>query len=391
MHAQTSTDTAPAPLPDTAPAPLPDTAPAPLANNASAPRKLPLTLWQKLDYLVVERLKVEIKRIIHAPELKPVTVRKAALNKARFVLITTLRNEAFRLPYFLQYYRDLGVQHFIIVDNESDDDVHDLVREMDDVSIWIARGSYKKSRYGVVWMNHLLSKHCAGKWIVNADPDEFLVYRDQDETGLPGLARRLESQGVRGLATMTVDMYSDRPIEENTYRPGQDPLEVCPYFDAYGYQEAIESPLSVKHVRGGPRARMYFSRSEAGMMLQKTVFVNWQRHYAFTRGSACEVWPPNLADPSYAKQRGMPGALLHFKFVAQFVEKVIEEQQRQQHTADYNRYKTGLEARQTCTFMFEGTRRFEGWKSLAEAGILTGIAEVGILTLPILRNGAGMI
>jgi hypothetical protein len=340
-------------------------------EEASAPLREPLTLWRKLDYLVAERVKVEIKRIIHASELKPVTVRRVALKKARIVLITTLRNEAFRLPYFLQYYRDLGVEHFIIVDNESDDDVHDLVREMADVSIWIARGSYKESRYGVVWMNHLLSRYCTGKWIVNADPDEFLVYPNQDATSLPDLAARLERQGVRGLATMTVDMYSEKPIKENVYRPGQDPLEVCPYFDAYGYRETVESPLSVKHVRGGPRARVFFGRAEASSMLQKTVFVNWKRHYAFTRGSACEVWPPNLADPSYANQSGMPGALLHFKFVAQFVEKVVEEQQRKQHTGEYTTYMNRLDARETDRFMFEGSRRFNGWKSLVEAGILT--------------------
>jgi hypothetical protein len=340
-------------------------------DNAARPIRMPLTLWQRFDHLVTERLKVEIKRMIHARELIPVTVRTEALKKSRFVLITTLRNEAFRLPYFLQYYRDLGVEHFIIVDNESDDTVHDLVREMDDVSIWIARGSYKKSRYGVVWMNHLLSKYCDGKWIMNADPDEFLVYRDQENCNLPRLAERLERGGVRGLATVTVDMYSDRPIEENIYKPGQNPLEVCPYFDAYGYRETVETMLSVKHVRGGPRARIFFGSAETSSMLQKTVFVKWKWYYAFTRGSACEVWPPNLADARYADQSGMPGALLHFKFVAQFVEKVVEEQQRKQHTDEYNTYSSRLESRAPNSFMFEGSRRFEGWRSFVEAGILT--------------------
>lgn len=363
----------------------------PLPDTDMPPLKMPLTLAQKFDYLVVERVKMEVKRYLHAPELKPVFFHEEALKKARFVLITTLRNEAFRLPYFLQYYRDLGVEHFIIVDNESDDGVHELVRPMEDVSIWVAKGSYKKSRYGVAWMNHLLSKHCAGKWIVNADPDEFLVYPHQDTTNLPGLAKQLEEQGVRALATMTVDMYSDRPVEENAYKSGQDPLEVCPYFDAYGYRETVKSPLSVKHVRGGPRARVFFGRAEVSSMLQKTVFLKWKSHYAYTRGSACELWPPNLADVKYAEQRGMPGALLHFKFVAQFVEKVLEEQQRKQHTDEYVTYKSGLNSRDTDTFMFEGSRRFAGWTSLVEVGILTGLVELGVLTLPGIVSHVGVI
>lgn len=340
-----------------------------MAELRAPPERAPQTLVHRLNYWVVERAKVEVLRWRHARELRPQTVRREALDKARFVLITTLRNEAFRLPYFFRYYRSIGVEHFIIVDNQSDDGLHALVEDMPDVSVWVACGSYKRSRYGVVWMNHLLSRYCAGKWIVNADPDEILVFRDEDASGLPGLARRLESQRVRGLATMMVDMYSDRPVEENLYRPGEDPLAVCPYFDAWGYRETVETPLAVKHVRGGPRARLFFARIEASPMLQKTPFVKWRWFYAFTRGSACEVWPPNLADRAYANRRGMPGALLHFKFLAQFVDKVHEERQRKQHTDEYVSYRKSLEG-SLGTFMFEGSRLYEGWISLVEAGLL---------------------
>ena len=39
----------------------------------------------------------------------------------------TLRNERVRLPYFLEYYRRIGVGHFLIVDNGSDDGSRDLL------------------------------------------------------------------------------------------------------------------------------------------------------------------------------------------------------------------------------------------------------------------------
>lgn len=41
------------------------------------------------------------------------------------LLFSTLRNERVRLPYFLRYYRDLGVNHFLIVDNDSEDGSHE--------------------------------------------------------------------------------------------------------------------------------------------------------------------------------------------------------------------------------------------------------------------------
>ncbi|AGI74624.1 hypothetical protein OA238_c47930 [Octadecabacter arcticus 238] len=37
------------------------------------------------------------------------------------LVFCTFRNEDIRLPYFFKYYRDLGVDHFIMVDNESVD------------------------------------------------------------------------------------------------------------------------------------------------------------------------------------------------------------------------------------------------------------------------------
>ena len=350
--------------PNNAPAPSPFAAP-----HAQAPVRHPLSLRQLLWDFVVERVKVEIKRVLQASQLEAVTVREAALAKAQFVLITTLRNETLRLPYFFEYYRKLGIEHFIIVDNESDDDVQDLVRPMSDVSIWRAKGSYKKARFGAVWMNHLLSKYCAGKWILSVDADEFLVFVDQDKQGLPALSRRLEGQGVQGLATFMLDMYSDRSVAESAYRPGQDPLEICPCFDAYGYVECVETSLSVKFVRGGPRSRVFVTRESP--WLQKTVFIKWKRHFAFIQGSASAVWPPNLADQAYADQRGMPSALLHFKFFPQFYEKVAEEQTRQEHCPDYNGYQAAIDEGKPLSFMFEGSRRYKDWTSLEEVGLLS--------------------
>lgn len=51
-------------------------------------------------------------------ELTPVADRTATIRPPDILLFATLRNERVRLPYFLQYYRDLGVNHFLIVDND---------------------------------------------------------------------------------------------------------------------------------------------------------------------------------------------------------------------------------------------------------------------------------
>ena len=69
-----------------------------------------------------------------------------------------MRNEIIRLPYFLEYYRKLGVAHFLIVDNDSDDGTGEYLADQPDVSLWHTTHSYKLSRFGVDWLTWLQIK-----------------------------------------------------------------------------------------------------------------------------------------------------------------------------------------------------------------------------------------
>ena len=96
-------------------------------------------------------------------QLTPVADRTASLSAQPILLFSTMRNERIRLPYFLAYYRRLGVNHFLIVDNGSDDGTRDFLAEQSDVSVWSATAGYKQSRFGMDWMMHLLRRHGHGR------------------------------------------------------------------------------------------------------------------------------------------------------------------------------------------------------------------------------------
>ena len=95
--------------------------------------------------------------------------------KGDILLVTTIRNEKIRLPYFLQYYRGLGVNHFLFVDNDSNDGARAYLDGIEDVSVWFTRGSYKSATFGVDWVNYLLRKYAHGHWSLIVDPDEFFI------------------------------------------------------------------------------------------------------------------------------------------------------------------------------------------------------------------------
>ena len=50
-------------------------------------------------------------------ELRTLVDRTDLIAPDNILLFSTLRNERVRLPFFLRYYRDLGVSQFLIVDN----------------------------------------------------------------------------------------------------------------------------------------------------------------------------------------------------------------------------------------------------------------------------------
>ena len=60
---------------------------------------------------------------------------------------STMRNEMLRLPHFLDHHRKLGINHFLIVDNGSEDGTRDYLAGQPDVSLWSTDHSYRLSRF----------------------------------------------------------------------------------------------------------------------------------------------------------------------------------------------------------------------------------------------------
>ena len=68
--------------------------------------------------------------------LRSVADNTASIGTGDILLFSTFRNEHVRLPYFLDYYRRLGVSHFLMVDNDSDDGGRQYLARQPDVSLW---------------------------------------------------------------------------------------------------------------------------------------------------------------------------------------------------------------------------------------------------------------
>jgi Glycosyl transferase family 2 len=264
----------------------------------------------------------------------------AALSKNDIILVTCLRNELFRLPFFTDYYRKLGVRHFLIVDNDSNDGLLDWARNQKDVSVWHTKESYRASNFGMEWCNYLLRKYGCGRLCVTVDPDEFLVYPNMETRDLRDLGEFMKNEKRDALHCVMLDAYGAGPLSQAGYATGDDPFKVCPYFDRDGYVQEARIDTDT-YTRGGPRMRVYNRNSpQNSPALNKVPVVWWRWTYRYT-SSMHDIRPRRLHKVGNDGRPAITGALFHFKFLASLQDKAKEEMHRKEHynaSAEYRKY-----------------------------------------------------
>ncbi|WP_127561245.1 glycosyltransferase family 2 protein [Nioella ostreopsis] len=329
---------------------------------------------------VVQRykLRLERKRFLirawrKARDLLLVADRTDQIRPNDVLCFVTLRNERIRLPYFLRYYRDRGVSHFIFVDNDSTDGTREFLAGQRDCSVWTTPASYKRSRFGMDWLNALLREYGHSHWCVVVDPDEFLVYPFCDTRPIPALTDWLESSSIKSFGAMLLDMYPKGPITTQPYSEGQNPFDIACWFDSGNYMIKRNWDFGNLWIQGGPRARLFFpDNPERAPALNKIPLVKWDKNYAFA--SSTHMLLPrglNLVFDEWGGEKAS-GVLMHAKFLDTFTTKAREELQRKQHYAnshEYKAYAAGLQA--DPNLWCKWSERFINWRQLEILGLMS--------------------
>ena len=149
-----------------------------------------------------QRKRWKLRAQLKARELTSVVDRTKDIQADDILLFCTFRNEDARLPYFLSYYRNLGITHFLLIDNGSDDGGADYVAQQPDVSLWSTKTGYGDARYGVDWLTYLQGRYAHGHWVLTVDTDEFFVYPFCDTRPIRALADWLDASDVRSFGAM---------------------------------------------------------------------------------------------------------------------------------------------------------------------------------------------
>jgi len=283
-------------------------------------------------------------------------------------VVCVARNEEEKIDAFIRHYEKLGARSIHLIDNGSSDNTAKLAVRYPCVTLWRTSGSYADSAYGQMWVGGLVRMYGLGNWVVNVDADEFLVYSKMEKHGLADLQAFLARQGQTRMLTPLVDMYSG---PEASPAPDAMLLTQASYFDdkifqgrpSYTWRESQFGPM----VYGGPRARLMSTiGATEEPCCSKVAIARWDASTAYANVHFPFPFHENPSSPQ--------GALLHFKFIADFASKVDEALVTGEHwrnAIEYRRYKEWLDSPgRASLYDAVSSRLYEDPQSLINAELM---------------------
>ena len=308
-----------------------------------------------------------------------------------------VHDEMFFLPAFLDHYRRLGADRFIILDDCSTDGTTDFLAAQPDVMVvgsgirYFAQVSYpsetlaliRETRAVRLWRDQMLDQFCTGRWAVMVDPDEFLAL----PVDLPTFFASLAAEGAEAAWGAMIDMYPERVGDILGKDAARFHLEDAWYFDAKPHldprQLLPQTPPVPRTVYPGSVARLFATwgvlpqgtlarrirrrlsgyRYQGASPIHKTPMVFWRPGNWFLN---CHVTSKPVAP------RVVP--IMHFKFTADLGRKIdyaLATGSYNQGSRSYRLYASLIERMRArdAAFLAGVSRHYRDAHDFTEAGI----------------------
>ena len=311
----------------------------------------------------------------------------------------TVRDEMIRLPGFFKYYRDQGVDRFIVVDNGSTDGTTAYLLQQPDVHVFGTTDSFAAARSGINWMNALTDRYGTGYWCLRVDADELLVYPHCERKNLKAFCAFLEAEGSEGIFTFMLDMYPQGSVKDAVCKPDSNFFDVCPCFDKdYRFVDRIhmrgDEPFPRQEVLGGPRTRCFYpdqlnitdAQRKRIHIIRRIIHHLRKRHIPVPQFSIqapalfkipLVKWSKGMAYTASTHQIGrlklspVTGVLAHFKFFSDFharAVKAVAENEHAEGASEYKRYLARGEL--SGSLAYAGTQHYTGSASVLSSGLI---------------------
>jgi len=301
--------------------------------------------------------------VVHSSinSLERIDNNKIKIKPDKILLFSTIRNALWRMPWFLDYYRKLGVDHFFIIDNDSDDGMTEFLLKQKDVSLFWTKDSFGKANSGMRWINELIEQYGTKNWCVYVDADEALVYPGAEKFNLHHLTQYMEKNGHEALFAFMIDMYSHDIRKQVDCLTGKDFHDYYPYFDnSYNFHGNTVCPY--KTVISKFRCRLL----KLSDVQTKTPLIHGARNIKFL-ASSHQTTPAIISD--------VTAVLQHYKMAGDFHSNCLKAVYHETRLpACQHRHlkwaKTLQNLDEDLLFINSSTKRYENSDQLVKLGLM---------------------
>jgi len=305
-----------------------------------------------------------VRREADSVELAPVRRLPVRRPGNEPVLVSVVRDEIDLLPPLLDHYRGLGVTHFVLLDNGSEDGSVEFLSTQSDVDVFrVDRPFNWVLKQG--WIHRVIREYGRQRWYLCVDADEHVVFDGCARHTLGDLASGLDRRGIRRARGVLVDMYAPGPVLEYRLDRRRPLEENFSLFDADGYEER-QVPRMISR-RGGPRKRCFTSAGlEIDPELTKYPLFRLEPGEVMANPHHIHPYADNFLSACYL-------GILHFKFLPGLMAKIraaIETEAYWEGSLEYKAYLEVLTANPDLVLQYAGSRSYRGPKSLVETGLI---------------------
>ena len=202
-------------------------------------------------------------------DMTAVSAPPTGLQRDSVLLFSSIKNEMPFLPWFLDYYRNVGVDWFFFVDDRSDDGSDAYLKSQPDVTVFQSSIGFNQACHGMQWINKLISDFGHGNWCLFIDADEQLVVPDIETRGVRPYLSEMKNRGDTIVPSYMLDTGSTTHSDFYAFNSGDEPLTFTNMFATdlffYGNLDAgyvgcrgsgiagLQSPVreKVSIIRGG--------------------------------------------------------------------------------------------------------------------------------------------
>lgn len=290
--------------------------------------------------------------------------RRVAATRGELIVVCLVRDGAVYLDRFLRHYRALGAKHIVFLDNGSGDGTPGRAAREAGVTVLRTAAPYRD--YKTMMKRYLINRFGRDNWVLCVDIDELFDYPFRERLPLAGLLAYLNGRNYTAVVAHLLDLFPRGALQAES---GQAWWTDHRFYDndgltKYDYREAYEGRVVPSNDRvalfhGGMRG----SRFGVQPLLTKhpLLFPSSGLRYESSH---------HVAD---ARAADFSGVLLHYKYVAGFVDymrRIAGEGSFFNDSAEYKSYLRAIEADPALSLHSDTARELRHVDQLVDEGFM---------------------